>query len=349
MLIRRVGDEDWQEPATTTYASEGELQKLIAASPSLIPGIDDGPAAVARELEVPGVGAADLVVVDPAGEISIVECKLASNAEIRRKVIGQVFAYAAGLAGTSFEELLGLFENRGASLIDACREAKEWDEEEFRDIVASNLAQGAFRLVIAVDSITEELKRTVVYINRHTSAAVRMLALELRRAADHGIEVLLPESFGEESAAEKAPPGRRRWDEPSLLSAIRAKHPDAVGDRMVKLYEFMREEEARLAWGRGLQPSVTARLGISSGRPVSVGFYPGYGVAINFDFVRESRSRDDLGQLLAAVGKVPGASQHLAEVEEADYRVRPTLPAEEVLGSDEGLEALKRAILESAS
>jgi len=95
ILIRSTSSPDWHAPETTTYKKEKELQKLIADSPSLLPGVQDGAVAVATEVGVPGVGAADVVVVDRDGEITIVECKLAENREIRRWVIGQVFSYAA--------------------------------------------------------------------------------------------------------------------------------------------------------------------------------------------------------------------------------------------------------------
>ena len=72
--------------------------------------------------------------------------------------------------------------------------------------------KGPFRLVIAVDEITDELKRTVLYINRHTVAEIRLLALELRYAEHEGVEILLPEVYGEESAIE-VPRARSQWDE----------------------------------------------------------------------------------------------------------------------------------------
>lgn len=76
--------------------------------------------------------------------------------------------------------------------------------------------------MIAVDEITDELKRTVTFLNRHTSSALRLLAVELRRAADAGVEVLTLESYGEESAGEKVGrPGPARLDRKTLLASIR--------------------------------------------------------------------------------------------------------------------------------
>ena len=54
----------------------------------------------------------DLVAVGAAGQITVVECKLAANPEIRSSVIGQVFAYAAGLWSLSYDEFDRLFTDR---------------------------------------------------------------------------------------------------------------------------------------------------------------------------------------------------------------------------------------------
>ena len=52
---------------------------------------------VVDQIAISVTGYVDLVAVDSDGNITLVECKLASNQEIRRSVIGQIFAYAAGL------------------------------------------------------------------------------------------------------------------------------------------------------------------------------------------------------------------------------------------------------------
>lgn len=87
--------------------------------------------------------------------------------------------------------------------------AATFDEEEFRAAVDDNLRSGSMRLIIATDEITDELKRIVSYLNSHTTTNVEFLALEMRRAVDEGVEVLLPAIYGEESAREKKRSGRR--------------------------------------------------------------------------------------------------------------------------------------------
>jgi hypothetical protein len=352
LLIRNPDSAHWHAPQTTAYADEAELQSLIAESPSLLPGVEAGVAAVATEVEVPGVGPADVVVVSTDGEITIVECKLAANAEIRRWVIGQVFSYAAGMWQLSYDDLERAFEARSKDLTSPFDGVAGWEAPAFREVVDANLQRGSFRLVIAVDQITDELKRSVSYINRHTTAELRLLALELRHAADSGVEILLPEIYGQESAAE-APRPKRRWDEPSLIQGIREAQPPELADRMIRLYEALRDAGGRTSWGSGTKPSVTMWLGEAAGNPVSVSVYaagsnwPG-GIAINFDYVRDKRSPAEMARLAALVREVPGVAPYLEGLEEKNWGMHGGMEPARVLASEETLEAFIRTIIQAA-
>jgi hypothetical protein len=351
VLIRRLGERAWREPATAAYVDEAELQRLIEESPTLLPGIDTLPAAVATEVNLGSAGFADVVVVEAEGQITLVECKLRANPEIRRAVVGQALAYAAAVWQMSYEDFDDAFARRaGAPLAAALGDGvTDWDEERFRLAVASNLQAGALRLVIAVDEITDELKRTVTFLNRHTTPAVELLAIELRRIVDHGIEVLFPQTYGEESATEKIEPNRgSRASEAGVLAAIIDRHPGKAGERMIELYTFMRDQGARLSWGRSTrEPSVTAWLGEDAGNPVSVGFYP-YGVAVNFDFLIDRRTDAEMARLARLVRAIPGAARHYERLEAVGFRMRPTLAPEDVLATDAALQAFTRAITDAA-
>ena len=284
-----------------------------------------------------------MLVIEAAGEITLVECKLRANPEIRRQVVGQALAYAAAL--WDLDRAFGRQTGRplAAALGD---KVTDWDEERFRQAVARNLADGALRLVIAVDEITDELKRIVRFLNRHTSSEVELLALELRHAVDQGIEVLIPETYGEESAIAKLPRGR--VDGRLVLDAIRTQHPGPPGERMVALYGFMRDSGARLSWGKSsANPSVTAWLGEDVANPVSISFYS-QGIAVNFDFLGGQRTVDELARLAELARTIPGAAPHYQRLEQSGYRIRPTLPPEEVLATDDARDAFKRAVVEAA-
>ena len=96
ILIRRVGGSDaWTAPEATAYTNEAHLQDLLAAAPGRVPGVADE-ALTVRELGTTA-GPIDVCIVGPDGSLTVVECKLASNSERRRMVIGQVIDYAAAI------------------------------------------------------------------------------------------------------------------------------------------------------------------------------------------------------------------------------------------------------------
>lgn len=114
-------------------------------------------------MPIPGTGKADVVIVDASGEITVVECKLRANPDIRRQVAGQLLACASAISQMSFADFDGAFRRSKAntSLPDALVPGNDLDEEEFRAAVDDNLRSGRMRLIIAVDEITDELKRIV--------------------------------------------------------------------------------------------------------------------------------------------------------------------------------------------
>lgn len=208
-------------PATTAYADEEELKLLIKGVPTLL-ATDT---AVVDEFSIPGVGSVDLLGVGLDGSVTLVECKLRKNPQIRREVTGQVLAYAGGLWRTTFDDFAARYASRaGSSLVTHLREVTGdpvEDEDALRAAVHATLASGSFRLVIAVDEITEELKLVVEYLNGHTAAGVQVFALEVDYAKDGDVEVLVPRLFGEGSAAKapsRAAPGK--LTEEDIVDAI---------------------------------------------------------------------------------------------------------------------------------
>lgn len=230
LLIRR-GDGPWVEPGISGHKSEDALQELLATSPDLLPGDETGlPLAVARELPV-AAGRIDLVGVDVEGELTLCECKLATNPGVRREVVGQLLEYASSLRGMSFGDLADRFEARtGASLVEAISTiaGEGFDQESFESQVAENLAAGRFRLVIVVDEISKALRQTVVYLNDHLDAAV--LALELAYLRDGEVEMLLPQVYGAESAERKKPARRQAVaDADTVVVAARHAYQNYLG------------------------------------------------------------------------------------------------------------------------
>jgi hypothetical protein len=152
ILVRNDKKDAWKLVESAAYKGEGELQHLLAESPSLI-SIEDvrvsaGQLVVAvREFPLP-IGFLDLVAFSADGDMTLIECKLASNAEIKREVIGQALEYGSYLWQMHYEELDQKIKERTgkslAELMHAALGGVEWDEEAFRANVESALETGSF-------------------------------------------------------------------------------------------------------------------------------------------------------------------------------------------------------------
>ena len=102
ILIRKKGTRKWEKVGEQEFANESVLQDILYKSPEIIPIEKLGenikePKVFIKEAGLEGSGFADLIGIDESGGITIIECKLANNADIRRKVIGQLLEYAAYL------------------------------------------------------------------------------------------------------------------------------------------------------------------------------------------------------------------------------------------------------------
>jgi hypothetical protein len=205
VLIRRVGEARFAAPRISSYGNEAQLQDLIAGTPDLLPGIGGGPPfVVIRAFPLP-VGRADIVVIDVEGTISVCECKLQANPQARREVIGQLVSYAGSLSRMSYEEFSARAATRlGTPLLEGLAHAAddEFEPDAFRLALGANLTAGRFRLAIVVDSILDELRDAVLYLNEQTETAV--FAVELGYLADGDLEILVPSVYGQEAVERKS-------------------------------------------------------------------------------------------------------------------------------------------------
>jgi len=284
VLLRKIGS-GWSSPSLTNYGSEEDLQRLLADSPDLIPGA--AATATAREFQVPGVGGIDILCVGAEGGITLVECKLATNADIRRTVIGQIFAYASGLRGMSFDAFSARFAARvGKPLLAGVEAAagREVDPDEFRSAIERRLEDGSFRLVVAVDSITNELRGIVEYLHKHLSSDVPIVALELgylRVQADD--ELLVPRTYGAELAEEKSTQGgaapRRRWAVEELREASGSIGNPGARMFVDRLWSHAQAHGAVFIGGTGAVPSGGFYYPINGKRPSLWSIWVNDGVA----------------------------------------------------------------------
>ncbi|MHC1731947.1 MAG: hypothetical protein AB9888_07980 [Bacteroidales bacterium] len=180
-------------PLTQGEFQEEWLQKLLQNSPQLLPvaEIDSIYAPlVCIGKEVPtAVGYIDNLYISPKGYITIVETKLWRNPQARREVVGQIIDYAKELKRFTYEELdksvrnyykkyfgkeLGLFESMvEQQLLD------QDDEALFVDLVAKNLSNARFLLLIVGDGIRDSVWRMTEFLNSTPNMLYNMALVEL--------------------------------------------------------------------------------------------------------------------------------------------------------------------------
>jgi hypothetical protein len=201
ILVRRDGKK-WQSARKLEFKEESHLQRILFESPDLIVAREDElPVVLMREAGLPGSGYTDLVGVDAAGNILIIETKLAKNPEIRRKVIGQVLEYAAFLWRMRFEDFDELFKSReGKSIRELFSERSDsLPIEEITRTITENLEQGRFKLLIAVGQINPELEKIIAYVSSFRGGLV-LEALEVNLYQEGDTEVFVPQRHGQVSA-----------------------------------------------------------------------------------------------------------------------------------------------------
>jgi hypothetical protein len=236
-----VGDDELVELGEEQYATEDQLQELLARYPSLIPGDDISPdnprrwLLIAREVGIPGEEdggsrwSLDHLFVDQDGVPTLIEVKRSSDSRIRREVVGQMLDYAAnGIAYWPVERLQSLFEQTCArSGSDPSLTLEEFTAndgaEDFWKAVKTNLQAGRIRLLFVADKIPVELQRVVEFLNTQMDPA-EVFAVAIPRFAGGGMQTLVPRLIGQTVEARTRKSGvtapARQWDEASVLTEL---------------------------------------------------------------------------------------------------------------------------------
>jgi hypothetical protein len=317
ILIRNSLAPKWEVVESFEYLAENELQKLLAESPSLISiseiREDSAPLVAAiREVGLPGSGYTDILAFSPKGDVVILECKLAANPEIKRKVIAQVLEYGAYLWGMSYEDLNMLVLNRTnknlAELVGEAAGDPEWDEEGFRSSVEEYLRRGAFILVIAVDEMNEELSRTIRYLNTCGNPEFAFTALEMRRFQKADIEILVPHLFGavKTDAEKKHETRRKQWTKEEFFEAARVGVNPTTFELLVDIYTWAEGKADRLLFGIGQIKGSFTFYYLINGKTISVfSVYTTGGLVINYGSMSTHVSEDLLMGFHRALVEIP--------------------------------------------
>lgn len=334
LMVRHNGQ--WEPLEVKKYTNEAELQGLLHETPSLLPGVSAGAAAV-RELHVPGIGYIDLAVVDSDGVVTLVECKLQSNADIHRTVVGQVLAYAAGLWRLTYEDFDALFaacESKSIEVMIAERTGKEVDSTTFRSAVTRALADGAFRLFIAVDQVTHELRLIVEYLNIHTTNGIEIALYEVGIVSDGDVQILVPRVFGGESARLKTSTATSapKWTIQEVLAEV----SNLCGPTGAAVIQKLLDSALRSGWyaypGKGATPSLTIHAKIGNKARALLTVYAHEGgvndrcVTINFGSQRTLRSAETMDAFLTELEQQPDLVPFLGDARASDFDSYPIIP-----------------------
>lgn len=347
-ILIRQGDGTWLEPADAGYAVESELQEILAVHPELIPGVSSA-AKTCREFQS-DVGPADIVVVDSTGELTLVECKLASNPQIRREVVGQMFDYASRLWKMDVEEFAAKWRARAPTplLLDDADGGLT-----LRESLAQNLAEGRFRIVLAVDVINPALKRMIEYLNAMAGPATSVIAVEYSRLRQGSVEILMPHVYGQELAEAKSATDRRdltAWDEEIFRSWLQERDSENLTRFDFFLttarsagFTFAGSKAARYPAGSlPIFGHDNTRLGT-----VSLFYYSGKGTSVEFNFIRMSKMSDEelpdvgvLDSFLRQLADIPALQDVASNLRSSRFASRkPNVPL-----SDLSMDSIQKAI-----
>jgi hypothetical protein len=329
-ILIRSDDGSWTEPTLTGYENESWLQQLIAEHPSLIPGVSER-AVACREFSS-GIGPADVVILDESGDLTLIECKLTTNPQIRREIVGQVLDYASRLWGMRVDEFEARWRRAAkteSSPLSAFDDAGTYTRER----LAENLQAGRMRLVLAVDQVNDDLKRIVEYLNLITLSEVSVFVMEFVHAQRDGVEVLMPTAYGAELAGIKRRRDqeiRERW--PIEAFAEWGDQHDPSG---MPAYRALRQRLLELGWrmngGRASTPSLNASIDVAAlggtrKWPITMHTDQQYGMRLNLRF-SDFVSTPEVAELMAvAVADAAPGLFELERLREVGFAAKPRVP-----------------------
>lgn len=294
------------------FAEEAHLQKLLAEYPELLDGGQISPKnprrwiLITREqgIAVTGDAAArwslDVLVIDQDATPTLVEVKLGSNSDVRRKVVGQMLDYAAHAHNLNADDLRQTFDAQpdAPKRLAALLNDKE-TPDEFWNQVAANLEDRSIRLLFVADAIPDDLARIVEFLNEQMDR-IEVLAVEVKRFEGKMPQTFMPRVIGQPDASQTGSASggkpRRKLTRKLLFEELEAQ----VHGAATRLLGLADECGGYLTWQSA---SVTIRAKSADGKryPVALIYRPGAsaGWAEEWHFVFGSYFDEPTGELRA--------------------------------------------------
>lgn len=326
------GRSNLESMEETAYNSEQVLQRLLASHPDLLAGdqIDvDDPRRwllVSREMDVPaeedgpGRWSLDHLFLDQDGIPTFVEVKKGSNTDVRRKVVGQMFDYAANAVRYWPVEAIR------AALAARCEKAgtdpdgevaallaDDQSVDEFWHRVKTNLQVGCVRLLFVADSIPSELRRVVEFLNAQMDPA-EVLAVEVKQFVGSGRTTFVPRVIGQTEAARQrkkgATPAGKQWDESTFLAALRTGPGEHAARFAADLLQWITPKVSHVWYGRGARIGGVVPVIQRDKTRFQLLRMTTHGLVVfRLDWLRSKPPFDDpavLLELLSRIGQIPG-------------------------------------------
>ena len=352
ILMRNQLVKKWETVESADYTAEKELQKLLSETPSLITidEIRDNASplvAAVREVGLPGSGFTDLLAFSADGDIVLVECKLAANIEIKRKVIAQLLEYGAYLWNMTYDDLNNVILQKTnkdlAELVGEAAGDPEWNEEEFRGSVQSTLEKGSFILIIAVDEMNEELTRTIRFLNTCGSPSFTFTAFEMRRFQKDNTEILVPHLF-EVASPKKTKAGgqRKRWTEAQFFEAVRVKLSPEVAMVIKDLFGWCKSKADRVWFGTGVENGSFTFHHLQDGKTFSIfSVYTNGLITLNYGWLSTIVEQGQMEWFHQAITAIPGFKNV-----PADFKRWPSMKIEDALNKPQDIDEFKMIVEE---
>lgn len=349
ILIRNKDSTGWKLADSVRAKAEKELQNLLIETPSLIP-VDEIREGVSplifalSEFGLPGSGNTDVLAFTSDGDIAIIECKLAANSEIKRKVIGQILEYAAYLWGMDYNE----FDNRiqkmkGESLLAQIKRAitGEWDEKVFLDNIVQTVRTGSFILIIVVDEINEDLRRIIRYLNECSESAFSLHALEMQRFKSKKMEIIVPHLYGLSTKPTSSKLGRKKWTEDEFFEVLNESVQHKIYTVIRELYDWSKGVADRIWFGTGIKTGSFTFHYLEDGKTISVfSVYTDGRLMLNYGWLSTYLSKDIMKKLHSKIVKIPSFQKI-----PADFSKWPSIEVADAFKNSENIEKFRQAVL----
>lgn len=185
------------------FKEEKDIQTLIVKYPECLPITDIDEAynplmPICEELSTPA-GYVDIFMVNPNGELAILEAKLWRNPEARRKVVAQTLDYAKAMASWTYDDVEREVKKRTNAPLYQQVANRYPDivlpESDFIDSVNRNLSRGNFLLLIVGDGIREGASGIADFLSTAGYLNFTFAMIELTIYTDGSQKLLIPKTL----------------------------------------------------------------------------------------------------------------------------------------------------------